>query len=82
MNLEDFFKLDDVHYEDWFGTGTLKQDVRSCIKNREKEVLGIYVQPEHESGTMALIEFETVFEVVGYDGNEYTHFFYFPKQNT
>ena len=82
MNPEEITKLllkvPNRKYSDWFGDGTMREDVRETINAVGKLPLGVY--PEEVGGSTVLVEFDDCFVVAGYDGNEYVVSFSFEKK--
>ncbi|MGB5792634.1 hypothetical protein [Poseidonibacter sp.] len=74
MTREDFIKTKGKDYSDWFGKGNTVDDMLSLEKFNKKECLEV-IEDEY----MILCIFDDCFEVIGYDGNEYTHSFSFKK---
>lgn len=86
MKLNELMNLKPLKYSDWFGSGTLQNDAMAEVKRKKgEEPINIYLEGDATGdddrwcGRMMILEFSDEFAVVGYDGNEYWHSYYFPK---
>ena len=69
------FSLPSRRYSDWFGEGDTHQDLAEYLENNESQPLRVFF-----SGYMVCVIYPEEVAVFGYDGNEYTHSFWFTNE--
>ena len=72
------FSLPCRRYSDWFGSGDTHADVAAYLE-RTKESEGLPLRVFYD-GFMVCLVYPNEVIVFGYDGNEYTHSFYFTNE--
>mgnify|MGYP000868010678 FL=1 len=76
MTPQEFLATEPTAYSDWFGSGDSHTDYREAVAE--------YGEPQeviHDEFMLCLIYTDKIV-VTGYDGNEYTHSFTFPRSGS
>jgi hypothetical protein len=68
------YKIPDLPYHDWFGSGNTKEDIEEVILEKG-EPLKLYID-----GYLGCLVYPDKVIVVGYDGSEYTQFNTFDEE--
>ena len=76
MTYKQFLKREGKPYSDWFGRGNTKTDTEEMVAH---EGIPLQILESTDSPYMICLVYKDKIIVNGYDGNEYTHTFTFPR---